>query len=82
MTPGFTSEVGARAQNLELFKLLLFIFFRCSYLDSHWPESSDTWTKGNMESLMRPDPDVFMPIDGAKGQNLVRLLRTEFLKFL
>ena len=31
---------------------------------------------------MRTDPDVFMPSGGAKGQNLVQLLRTEFLSFL
>ena len=35
-----------------------------------------TWTKSNLDSFMRSDPDVGLKV------NLVQLLRIEFLKFL
>ena len=56
----------ARGHNLKLLKVLYFkVFFRSSYLNSHWPESSDIRTKGNLESLMRSDTDL-MPRCGLK----------------
>ena len=38
--------------------------------------------KGTNCRALRDRTQMCMPLGGAKGQNIVRLLRTEFLKFL
>ena len=61
MTPGSMPRVGARGKNLELLKLLYFKVFQEFIYGQPLFESSDTWTKGNLEGLLISDPDVHAP---------------------
>ena len=82
LTPGSTPGVGARGKYLELLKLLYFEFFSGAHILTATDQKALTLGPNVTWRNLLDLSQMFMPRGGAKGQNPVQLLRTEFLKFL